>query len=348
MQASSDGLADSPAWLPHAIDARADQALLVRRTEEEYRAASFLDDRSVHASTPRQVVAWSQVAAALPRTARRDAQYIFHIGNVGSTLISRLLGELPGVLALREPQVIRAFAELLGPVPHPLAWAPGEAAARAETLVALLSRAFRAEQRANVKATSFTSEIAHLLVPEGSRALLLFATPQHFIENILAGENSVKLLQVVTPGRIARLATRCPGLAAAAERMSDAEKAALGWACEMTSLEQAAERLGAERVMWLDFDLFLTDPAKYFLAIAGFFGCRADEARAAAICSGPLMRRYSKALEYEYSPQLRAEILAEARARHGSGIGSALDWLDRLGADYPAVARAIRRSRGGE
>lgn len=347
MQASSEDLASSPAWLPHAVDVGADQVLLVRRGEQEYRAASFLDDRSVRPDTPRQVLSWPDISKALPRAARHDVQYIFHIGNVGSTLISRLLGELPDVLALREPQVIRAFGELLGPVPHTLAWPPAAARERVETLIALLSRTFRAEQRANVKATSFTSEIAHLLVPEGSRALLLFATLQHYIENILAGENSIRLLQLVTPGRVERLRTRCVGFSSDPDHMSDAQKAALGWACEMTSLQQAAQRLGEERVMWLDFDRFLTEPAEHFLAIARFFGHAADEPVARAICSGALMRRYSKALEYEYSPALRAEILAEARARHGAAIRDALGWLDEVGRHYPAVEQAIRRARQG-
>ena len=36
---------------------------------------------------------------------RSDARWIFHIGHVGSTLVSRLLGELDEVLAIREPRL---------------------------------------------------------------------------------------------------------------------------------------------------------------------------------------------------------------------------------------------------
>ena len=56
--------------------------------------------------------------------------------------------------------------------------------------------------------------------------------------------------------------------------MHDGLKAALGWACEMTSLERAASALPAGRVLWLDFDAFLADPASHFVAIAGHFGHR--------------------------------------------------------------------------
>ncbi len=73
-----------------------------------YRAASFLDQRILTPNSERAEAGWAELA--LPAEARRDAQYIFHIGNVGSTLISRLLGELPDVFALREPLLLRDFA----------------------------------------------------------------------------------------------------------------------------------------------------------------------------------------------------------------------------------------------
>ena len=58
------------------------------------------------------------------------------------------------------------------------------------------------------------------------------------------------------------------------------------------------------------------------------------------------MGRYSKALDYEYSPALRREILAEARWRHGAAIRDGLNWLASLAGRYPAVAAAIRRAEG--
>lgn len=321
----------SPEWLPFAADPATDGLAFLRMSEADYRAASFLDQRMLGPVSELRQAPWP----AMPAEARRDANYIFHIGNVGSTLISRLLGELDTVFALREPLLLRSFAESL-PAPE-----------RFDALAALLSRTFRPGQRANVKATSFTSEIADRLVPPGSRALFLYATPHHYLENILAGENSWQTLQALSPIRLARLQGRCPGLEADPAAMHDGLRAALGWACEMSSLEAAASRLPAGAVLWLDFDLFLADPAAHFTAIARFFGHEADAATARAICEGPLMGRYSKALDYEYSPALRREILADARRRHAGAIRDALNWLGGLESRYPAVAAAIRRARGG-
>jgi hypothetical protein len=323
---------ETPEYLPFELDPAADRIALLRLSEADYRAASFLDQRVLRPDSTLIETAWSKLAVAAG--ARRDVQYIFHIGNVGSTLISRLLGELPEVFALREPLLLRSFAES----------PPGRG--DFDRLTALLSRTFRPEQRANVKATSFTSELADRLLPPGSKALFLYARPDRYLENILAGENSWQTLQALSPVRLARLQGRCPGLEANLPAMRDGLRAALGWACEMTSLDAAAGRMPGDSVLWLEFEDFLADPVGRFGTIAAHFCHEAGEAAARAIVEGPLMGRYSKALDYEYSPELRRRILADARHRHGPAIRDGLNWLAGLAGRYPAVADAIRRARG--
>lgn len=322
----------TPEYLPFEMDPASGNVSLLRLSEPDYRAASFLDQRVLTPASDIKVSPWRDLG--LPPGARRDVQYIFHIGNVGSTLLSRLLGELPEVFALREPLLLRAFAA--SPPP----------AEDFDRLTALLSRTFRPGQRANVKATSFTSEIADRLVPTGSKALFLYARPDRYLENILAGENSWQTLQALSPVRLMRLQRRCPGLEANISAMHDGLRAALGWACEMTSLEAAAARMPENTVLWLDFDTFLADPPHHFRAVAAHFGRETDAPSARAIVEGPLMGRYSKALDYDYSPALRREILADARHRHGAAIRDGLNWLAGLAARYPAMADAIRRARG--
>jgi len=317
---------ETPEWLPLERDPATELVTWLRLGEADYKAASFLDFRMVEPQSEVKQTAWP----AVPAEARRDAHYIFHIGNVGSTLISRLLGELPEVFALREPQLLRQL----------------DADADFATVTALLSRTWRPEQRANVKATSFASELADRLVQPGSKALFLHATPDAYLAGILAGPNSWQTLAALSETRLARLQSRCPGLGADLGTMHDGLKAALGCACEMTSLERAAAALPPGTVLWLDFDTFLADPVRHFAAIAGHFGIAVAEPQARAICEGPLMRRYSKALDYEYSPQARRETLADARFRHGRAIEDGLDWLQGLASRYPAVAQAIRRAQG--
>ncbi len=330
--------ADSPDWLPHALDVPTDRVMLVRRSEADYRAAGFLDDRSLTPETPRAILPWADVEAAIPAGARRDAQFIFHIGHVGSTLIARLLGELPDLLSLREPALLRILHQLLQPGG---AWAPGTARARLESFVTLLSRTYAPAQRALVKATSFTSETGAALVPPGSNALLLYAAPSSYIENILAGEASRRELAMLTPSRADRLSRRA---GASSHARTIGEQAALGWACETSSLAALAQAIGEERVLWCDFDRFLGAPAPELERIAAFFGHSLVPADAEALVEGPLMRRYSKDMAYEYSPELRREVLEESRAQNAGEIAAGLNWLDRAAAASPAIAECLARA----
>src|SRR4029079_8468343 len=128
---------------------------LVEMTPETYRDASFLDDRMFQQPRNSHLLKWDEVAGSTPADARRDARWIFHIGHVGSTLVARLLGELAGVLSVREPRALRDIALFPPDIREPFT----------PTLRALFSRSFARDQASLVKATSFVSEIAAELVP---------------------------------------------------------------------------------------------------------------------------------------------------------------------------------------
>jgi hypothetical protein len=333
---SPQELASTPSWYPHQLNVADERVLLVERSEEDFRAASFLDDRSLKPEDRREIVKWSELEAALPASARRDVQYIFHIGHVGSTLISRLLGELPEVLSLREPLLLRSFAEMSERQ-------EGWMAPRLDTLTALLSRTFRADQRAIVKATSFSSEIAPALVPAGSRALLLYTSAPRYLENIFAGDASRQETHVLASARLQRLNRRLGEPGWKIERLGEPQKAALGWACEMAALAEAERRLPGA-TLWADFDSFLARPARQLAEIAAFFGHPTDAATAERLATGPLMGRYSKALEYEYTPQLRAEVLAESRVHNRGAIDAAMAWLHETARRHPTLAECLARA----
>ena len=322
-------IARDACWLAQALDPSAGVARLVAMDEQAYRVASFLDDRLMQQVVDAQLVPWPLIDTAMAGDFRQDARWIFHIGHVGSTLVSRLLGELDGVLALREPRLLRDLAlsppEVRSPYLPPVA--------------KLMSRTFGPGETACVKATSFASEIAHQLVPEGQRALFMFATPGNYIASILAGENSVRELHMLAPSRAHRLQRHVSALGPA---RSDADLAAIAWACEMTALEAAADAM--PNIDWADFDHMLTDMTSELARVCRFFGFDADPERLRAIAEGPLVRRYSKALEYDYSAQLRRELIEEATAEHGEAIRSALAMLHAAAEKSPLLARALARA----
>jgi hypothetical protein len=171
--------------------------------------------------------------------------------------------------------------------------------------------------------------------------LFVTASPRNYVASILAGENSVKELHALTDYRTQRMTGRVIGRDVSA---SDAHRAAAAWACEMTSLEAAAESMADRSILWVDFDALLDDVRGALASVADHFGFRAGEADLTQIVSGPLLRRYSKAMEYEYSPALRRELIAEADALNRRDIDSALAMLDRAAASSPLLKRALDRA----
>ncbi|WP_380878143.1 hypothetical protein ACFB49_15740 [Sphingomonas sp. DBB INV C78] len=338
----------SPDLLAQSLDAGGDRVLVARMAEADYAKASFLDQRILTQDRPCQWFGWEELEAAsgrLPAT----AQHIFHIGHVGSTLIARLLGELPGVFALREPALLRGLAELQRVRGRPESpWSPERLDERIGIALGWLSRTYRPQQHALIKATSFVSDLAPAILAQGEKALFLYVRPESYLATILAGEASIQELGALSGTRLLRLHARIEAEPWRLWNLSLGERAALGWACEMSALEQAAGAAATGQVLWLDFDEFLTRPAEALAACAAHFGQPLGEEQAAALTGGPIMTRYSKAPEHAYSPQLRRDVIAQAAREQAGEIGRGRQWLADAARDFPLIARALDRVARGE
>lgn len=325
---SAQEITASPAWYPLQLSSPG-LVRLARLDEAAYGGASFLDQRILQLQ-PEQALAPVATIAAAAAALTPQAHYIFHIGHVGSTLVSRLLGELPGLFAVREPALLRELASNPG---RECAW---DALDLRDTL-SLLGRKWRPSQRAVIKASSFVSEIAErvLEVDAGAAAILMFTPALAYLRCIMGGPNSRLESQALAPSRLARLRKRLGG-APAVDPGSEGEWIAMSWLCEMLCLHEAARRFAA-RVMWMDFDEFLVSPQGGLEAALRMLGAAVDPKNIAALLTGPLMRRYSKAPEYEYDAALRREVLASAEREHSAEIRRGMEWLATLAARHPVI-----------
>jgi hypothetical protein len=326
----------SPARLPFELDLAGERLGFVELTEDDYRAASFLD-RRILAGRSLNWAPWSEAERGA-ESLICDCDFIFHTGHVGSTLLSRLLGHSPAVFSVREPAVLRALAGME---------AGGLRDARLRAILALLSRVWRPSQRSLVKATSFVSELAPdllSLAPDG-RAILMFAAPHIYIAGILAGEASRRELGVLSASRLERLRRRTAGTWTL-DRMGEGERAAMSWATELMALADAA-RSAPGRVHWVDFDRFLADP------ISGLHDAMACLRHAAPpelvqdIVRSPDFGRYAKAPEHAYDADLRREVIARGSALFAGEIDRGLAWLNALGSTWPPFAAAARAAVAG-
>lgn len=332
----------TPQVCPIIPDDLAGKVTVLSLTRRDFEIESFLDQRLLQKNYPRQDIDWTLVEAAIPDQAER-LDYIFHVGHVGSTLLSRLLGLSPAVFSLREPALLRRLAELHGQLgAQSCPWTAEQWERRAGGLLRLWSRIWLPGQETLVKATSSVGEIAAPLLSRGGapRALLLSLPPEAYLATILGGPASRVELERMAPSRLARLNRRLGGQAWRAEALTEGERAAMSWACEMVGLADAA-RAFPQACLWLDFEDLLARPVATLSRALGHLRGAAPPEVVQAMATSPYFGRYSKAPEYGYSPALRRQVLDQARSEHAAELRRGLAWLERAAADHPTIAALL-------
>jgi hypothetical protein len=333
MEPLAQSLAASPELFPFALDLRSDTVTLVRLSRAEYEAASFLDGRIADAARPGRALPVADLARAVEDAGLPErCDVIFHLGHVGSTLVSRLLGRHRAVFSLREPAILRTLAQNLDALP-PAKYLP--------VFLKLWSRTFDPGARALIKTTSFVCGLAGEILarPCAPRALAMGVAPEIYLATIFGGANAPAEARALAPQRLARLERRLASRLQT-DRFGDGEWVALGWACEATALA-AAKQAANDRVLVVDFDRFLDDPEDGLARAFAHFGVAAEPAQIAQILSGPEMRTYSKAPEHAYDTALRRAVLDQGRREHGDEIRRGLHWLEKTAHDHAQLARAL-------
>lgn len=347
-------LAASPDVFPQALDPVSDGVRFLWLSREAFRQASFLDDRIITPNLRNETVHIGAADAAVEAAGLVERLgFIFHLGHVGSTLVSRLLGAHDSILSLREPGAFRTLAQVHAELSTPeTLWSQAGFDRRLGVILRLWSRTYDPGQIAVVKATSVVSEMAASLMtrPSAPRALFITAAPEVHLATLLGGQNTHLEVRGYAPMRLRRLHRRLGRPVWRLPEMSPGETVAMGWACEMTALV-AADRAAPGQGMWLDFDRFLSWPEAPLLAAFAHFGRQVSEAEARTILAGPDMNRYAKATEHPFDAATRRASLQESRQLFADEIGKGLAWLDRAAAEVPEVAVAMaataRSAEGG-
>ena len=150
----------SPRLFLHQLNSEKNAALVIEADRRFFKEAIFLDQRALKpgargAWIPLDII-WRHLAES-PESETTAASFIFHIGHCGSTLISRLLDELPGVFGLREPLVLRDLATEQS-AQNPLLGRHQDDAF--EKFYRLLVRRFSRDEKVIIKPTSICNNIA--------------------------------------------------------------------------------------------------------------------------------------------------------------------------------------------
>ena len=325
------GLGQGPDFLFQEVDLVNRRGLVVQFGREDYRSASFLDQRAFRKDT---LGAWltldSVVAEAAALAEPPAAHAIFHVSHCGSTLVSRLLAELPDNLPVREPLVLLACAQERRELERPSSRLDQAGWDKLfDASMKLLSRVYRPGERACIKATS---ACGNLLMPflrrsTASKALLLYTDLDTWLTVMLRNDEVrhngrfyaqawLKDLHALTGRQDIHLAS-----------LSDPQMFAINWLTAMLHFERA-KRHSPDRVRHCDFEKLLADPAGELAAMGRFL--ELDTARVPELIAGPLMKSYAKRPGQAFDAATRARELQEVRNAKGPEVTAGIEYAEKL------------------
>jgi hypothetical protein len=337
-------LPGSPDAYPQKIDLIGMTVLLVQLDAGAYRSASFLDDRILGPATKGAWLPVGRTAEATRLvTSPRPVHFIFHTGHVGSTLVSRLLDETSEVLPLREPLPLRTLAEthdVLGQADSPLSDAQFDLVLG--MFMRLWGRGYDATRAVVVKATSSTGRMAEAILvrDERSRAIYMNLRAEPYLATLLAGQNSPIDLRGYGPERMRRLQPRVAVPLSPLHTLSIGELAAMSWLAESWTQRDAVRQFAA-RVIAVDFEAFLSTVAESMGRILDHFELPHDARHLSELSRSRVLTRYSKAPEYAYTPELRAEVLRDSRRQNREEIRKGMEWLEHRARSDNAIAEIV-------
>ena len=326
-----DGLAREPEVFPHQLDTVNRQLLLVRLAADRIREAAFLDQRVLGGQESGAWIPLDRVLS-LAGPENRPSGLILHCGHTGSTLISRLLGELPDAWSLREPLLLQALAAEARASGTPLARLPtSEFHALLALSQRLLAKAPPGHSRVIIKHTSLTANLAPWLLglPKPAAVACLWIPLPDYLALMLRQQDLRVGVRVAAGEWIRDLIPSLGMSAPVLGECSDAELAALNWCAAQFAFAQA-RTLAPDRVMGLDFSDFLLAPEEHLAKLARHFGTAdTDQDIARAFCS-PWMRRYAKDPRYPFDAVERTRELEAAKSKLADELDTGMEFAQRL------------------
>ena len=323
---------DSPALFLRDVDPVRGRAIFTPMNEASYRASPFLDNRIVRAAERDLVADLDDLIelAAAGQTEPPLIHYLFHMGHCGSTLISRILGERPCYLSLREPPLLMGLSRslrALGRPGFPLSRKRWEALKELSLL--MLGKTWRSDQTAVVKPTSHAGNlIPELMHHTGrERAVLLYVDLATYLATMLRPHTRRETRLFARDFRMKEFLDLSGLDPATSSDYSETKLIALTWllhAREMTiALEDSAL---AGRCLPVHFDDFLADPLTAISGICDFLGSPMPAAERESVLGGSWLSRSAKNPSEPYDTRARDRELATLRAEHAEELQAGMAW----------------------
>ncbi|MBU6469578.1 MAG: hypothetical protein KGI32_00665 [Gammaproteobacteria bacterium] len=344
------GLRNGPDCMLQNLDLVNKRGLVLRVSERLYREASFLDDRMF---TPQMEGYWfplDRLVETLNGIAVPVPHFIFQVGHCGSTLISRLLAELPGNLPVREPMSLLTLAMTRRELGRPSSWVSAAQWQQCfELATRALARSYHPNDHAVIKVTSTAGNLLEALPPDAQhppRLLLLYIRLESLLAVMLRNSGLRDNIHAGSPAWIADFCRLTGRDDIRLSELSDAQQVVIKWLTLMLLFTHAATAHPSEALL-LDFDDFLKSPAAKLTGTADHFRLTFTAEQIDKLVSGPLMRSYSKIPMQTFNPDQREQELRDARRQFHDEIRNGLHWAEILCRELPILeATATYLSNG--
>lgn len=325
------------------LDPRRGVGTLVPMTPANYNASSFLDRRIVTDSDMVFDLPLEVLLRMAPWFAgsRQALHFIFHIGHCGSTLLSRLIGGLPGFLALREPAPLRMLAEYALPG-RPV---PGGWDASLAVVLGLLSRVFDHRDTAVVKPSSFCNRLMPSLMGwhPACRGVLMYIELSAYLAAMAKKGARRETETAMTRYHLAEIRHLLDDDDFEPPSMSGLETASLVWLMNLVHFQAALGQADSRgRLKVVRFDDLLAEPVELLGDCAAFLGAQAPAHEIARVATDPaIVGTYSKGARQAYGTRERADELRRAHEAHGEEIEEAIRFAREISRRHPAFEAAL-------
>lgn len=315
-------------WLAHRYDARSDviQFRLVPR--DQHGGFPFLTDEYV--GDHRLQILGRQQAVTAAGTTQAPLRLIFHSAFCASTLLCRAFDEPGLAMGLSEPAILN---DIVG-IRRRREAEPKRVAQLLDEAMRLLARPWAPGEAVVVKPSNILNPLAAAMLalrPE-AKAVLLHAPLPLFLASVARKGMWCRLwARELLEGLLLDGVVDLGFEASDWFRMTDLQVAAVGWLAQHRLFAQVEARFGDARVLRVESETMLADPAGHIERIGGHFDLAIDEERAAAIAAGPAFNRHSK-FGQRFDAGARKAEQAAADAAHGDEIAKVAEWARAVAA----------------
>ena len=325
----------NPDWHLQRFDWLQRKALILRLSREHYAQASFLDQTMEREAKEGYWYELHQLDQLFPSSEALPERLglIFHIGHCGSTLISRVLGQLQNTLVLREPLTLRFLADCKRELGFSLALMDETDWMRLLRQVLLThGRIYLDRDLPIIKASSICNHLALdiLGMHSGCRVLLIHIPLETYLASMLKSPNLLVDVRGFAKQRLQDFLRLRPESKLILHELSDWQLMVLSWITGMVDLIHA-NRQFPEQTLMMNFDQWLESGGVEELA--DFFQTGRENLQAGRILQREL-GRYAKKTDHPYSPAQRSHGLNQSRQINGDLIRQAMEWARELHGKY--------------